>query len=91
MFGLRVFEDVVCGLGPGEGFAPVVPSVDEPADGGDEIADRAERSTADGLPGDDPEEHLDEVEQDPDVGVKCSCIRGLRASHAFTFGCLWVP
>ncbi len=27
---------------------------------------------------------------DPDVGVKCSVIRGLRASQAFTAGCLWV-
>jgi hypothetical protein len=25
------------------------------------------------------------------VGVKCMVIRGLRASHALTFGWLWVP
>src|SRR6186997_2747576 len=28
---------------------------------------------------------------DPDVGVKCSVIRGLRASQAVTVGCLWAP
>jgi hypothetical protein len=28
--------------------------------------------------------------QDPEVGVKCRVIRGLRASQAFTAGCLWV-
>ena len=28
--------------------------------------------------------------QDPDVGVKCIVIRGLRASQALTLGCLWV-
>ena len=27
---------------------------------------------------------------DPEVGVKCSVIRLLRASQAVTFGCLWV-
>ena len=27
---------------------------------------------------------------DPEVGVKCRVIRGLRASQAFTVGCLWV-
>src|SRR4051794_2264821 len=28
--------------------------------------------------------------QDPEVGVKCSVMRGLRASQAFTRGCLCV-
>ena len=28
--------------------------------------------------------------QDPLIGVKCSVMRGLRASHAVTAGCLWV-
>ena len=28
--------------------------------------------------------------QDPDVGVKCSVIRGFLASQAWTSGCLWV-
>jgi hypothetical protein len=28
---------------------------------------------------------------DPEVGVKCRVIRGLRASHALTAGCLWAP
>ena len=28
---------------------------------------------------------------DPEVGVKCRVIRGLRASQAVTVGCLWAP
>ena len=28
--------------------------------------------------------------QEPEVGVKCRVIRGLRASQACTAGCLWV-
>ena len=28
--------------------------------------------------------------QEPEVGVKCNCTRGCLASHAVTFGCLWV-
>jgi hypothetical protein len=28
---------------------------------------------------------------EPEVGVKCSVIRGFRASQALTAGCLWVP
>ena len=28
---------------------------------------------------------------DPEVGVKCRVIRGLRASQAVTAGCLWAP
>jgi hypothetical protein len=30
------------------------------------------------------------LSQEPEVGVKCTTIRGLRASQACTFGCLWV-
>jgi hypothetical protein len=43
-------------------MAAVVPAVDEGADGFDELFDAVEGSAADGLAGDDPEEHLDEVE-----------------------------
>ncbi len=28
--------------------------------------------------------------QEPEVGVKCRCTRGWRASQARTAGCLWV-
>jgi len=55
-------EDFVGGSGPGEGVAAVVPAVDEAADCGDEVLDTVEGSAPDGLSGDDPEEHLDEVE-----------------------------
>ena len=30
------------------------------------------------------------LSQEPEVGVKCRVIRGLRAGQAWTFGCLWV-
>lgn len=54
-------QDVVGGLGPGEGVAAVVPAFDELRDRGDELLDGVERAAADRLPGDDPEEHLDQV------------------------------
>ena len=53
-------EDLIGGLGPGERLAAVVPAVDEPADGGGELADRVEGAAADGLAGDDAEEDLDD-------------------------------
>ena len=31
------------------------------------------------------------LSQDPEVGVKCRVMRGLRASQAVTVGCLWAP
>src|SRR5919108_2853740 len=55
-------EYLVGGLGPGEGVAAVVPPVDEVLDGGDEVLDRGEAATADGLPGDDREEDLHEIQ-----------------------------
>jgi hypothetical protein len=40
------------------------------------------RSRADGLPGDDAEEHFHQVEPgSPEVGVKCSAILGFFASQ----------
>src|SRR3954471_23135069 len=57
-----VVEDVVGGLGPGEGLAAVVPAVDESADGGGEVFDAAVAAAADGLAGDDAEEDLDHVQ-----------------------------
>jgi len=52
-------EDFVGGLGPGEWLAAFVPAVDEGLDGGDEVLDRGEGASADGLAGDDAEEDLD--------------------------------
>ena len=61
-------EYLVSGLGPGEGVAAVVPAVNEVLDGGDEVLDRGEAAAADGLPGDDGEEDLNEVEPGPGRG-----------------------
>src|SRR5881227_3239065 len=56
---------LVGGLGPGEGVTAAVPAVDEGLDGGDEVLDRGEAAAADGLPGDDREEDLHEIEPRP--------------------------
>jgi hypothetical protein len=37
-----------------------------------------------------PKKTYTSFSQEPEVGVKCSVIRGLRASQAVTAGCLWV-
>src|SRR5437667_10370133 len=58
-------EYLVGGLGPDEGVAAVIPAVDEGLDGGDEVGDRGEAAAADGLPGDDREEDLHEVQPRP--------------------------
>ena len=71
-------------------MAAVVPGVDEGSDGVDELFDAGEAAAADGLAGDDAEEGSTMFSQDPEVGVKCRVIRGLRASQARTVGCLWV-
>jgi hypothetical protein len=75
-------EDFVGGLGPGEWLAAFVPAVDEGLDGGDEVLDRGEGASADGLAGDVPKKISTMFSQDPLVGVKCIVIRGLRASQA---------
>src|SRR5881394_4352583 len=61
-------EYLVGGLGPCEGVAAVVPPVDEGLDGGDEVLDRGEAAAADGLPGDDREEDLNEIQPRPGRG-----------------------
>src|SRR5437660_12288833 len=58
-------EYLVGGLGPGEGVAAVVPPGDEGLDGGDQVGDRGEAAAADRLPGDDREEHLNEIQPRP--------------------------
>jgi hypothetical protein len=57
-----VRQDLVGGLGPDEWVAALVPAVDEAADRTDEFLDAGEGASADRLSGDDPEEHLDQVE-----------------------------
>jgi hypothetical protein len=79
---IRLCQDGVGVLGPDERFAAFVPAVDEAADGLDELANGVEAAAADGLAGDDAKKISTMFNQDPDVGVKCSVIRGLRASQA---------
>jgi hypothetical protein len=67
-----------------------VPGVDEGADLGVEVFDGAEGAASDGLPVDDPKKTSTRFSHDPDVGVKCTEIRGLATSQAFTSGRLWV-
>jgi hypothetical protein len=70
--------------------AAIVPAVDEGADRADELLDGVEGSpSAYRLAGDDPEEHLDEV-QELLVGVKCKVTRGLLTSQWLMSSCLWV-
>lgn len=83
-------EDVVGGFGPGEGLAAFVPAVDEAADGGDKALHVGEAAAADGLQVMMPKKISTMFSQDPEVGVKCKVILGLRASQARTLACLWV-
>jgi hypothetical protein len=48
-------EDLVSGLGPGEGLAVLVPTPAEPTDGGGEILDAGEVAAANGLTVDNEE------------------------------------
>jgi hypothetical protein len=49
-FTLRLGQDLVGWFGPFEWLAAFVPAVDEGADRGDEIFDRCEAATPDGVP-----------------------------------------
>ena len=59
---MRFGDDGVGVFSPDKRFAALVPAVDEPGDGFDQLADRAEGAAANGLSGDDPEEDLDHVQ-----------------------------
>ena len=84
-------EYLVGGLGPGEGVAAVVPAVDEGLDGGDEVLDRGEAARRMACRVMMPKKTSTMFSHDPDVGVKCSVIRGCLSSQAHTSGCVWVP
>jgi hypothetical protein len=77
-------------LPPVERPAGIIPGGDEALDSGGEVGDRREAATAQPLAGDHREDHLDQCEPRPEVGVKCRCIRGWWASEAQTAGCSWV-
>jgi hypothetical protein len=64
-----VGQDLVGGLGPDKGLAAFVPAVDESADRLGQVTHRGEAAAADGLPGDDREEELDQgLAGDPESG-----------------------
>jgi hypothetical protein len=84
-------EYLVGGLGPGKGVAAIVPPVDEGLDRGDQVLDRGEAAAADRLRVMIEKKTSAMFSHDPDVGVKCSVIRGCLASQARTSGCVWVP
>jgi hypothetical protein len=77
-------------LPPVERPAGVIPGGDEALDSGGVVGDRREAATAQPLAGDHREDHLDQCEPRPEVGVKCRRIRGWWASEAQTAGCSWV-
>jgi hypothetical protein len=53
-------QDLIGGLGPGEGVGAFCPAVDVGLDRDDQVGERGEGAAADRLPGDDPEEDLDQ-------------------------------
>lgn len=55
-------RDLLGGLGPRERLAAFVVGIDEDLDRADQVGHTGESATADGLPGDDPEEDLHQVE-----------------------------
>lgn len=57
------------GLGPDERVTAFVPAFDEGADRADELLDAVEGLAAVGLPRDDPEERLDQVQPCPRRGT----------------------
>ena len=83
-------DEFVGGFGPREGLAALVPALDVGVDRGGELIDAAVAAAADGLPGDDREEDLDQVEPGPRGRGEMKGDPGLRASQARTAGCLWV-
>ena len=70
------------------GFAAVVVGVDEPADRGDESSTDAKLPRWMAWRVMIAKKVSTRLSQLPDVGVKCSMIRGLRSSHLPTLGCL---
>src|SRR3954464_7893287 len=83
-------EDLVCRLGPHEWVASVVPAVDEQTDLGGEVASDAKVPRWMACLSMIPNQASTRFSQDPEVGVKCTWIRGLAASHWRTSTRLWV-
>jgi hypothetical protein len=79
LFTFDLGEDFVGWFGPDEGVCSLVPAGDEVPDLADEVADRREGSSADGLAFDDASTRFS---QDPEVVVKWTWILGLAARQA---------
>jgi hypothetical protein len=89
LFSVCILEYLVCGFGPDERVTAVVPAVDEGADLGVEVLDRAEGAAVDGLLLDDAEPDLDQVEPRPGGRGKCTWMRGFAASQSRTSALMW--
>jgi hypothetical protein len=89
LFTFDFSEDIVGCLGPDEGMLAAVPTVDEGPDLDHQLADGGEDAAADGLAFDDGEPDLPRFNQEADVGGKCTWMRGLALSQAYTSGRLW--
>jgi hypothetical protein len=80
-----VFEDLLDGLGPGEGMVAFVPAIDEGPDGGDEVLALVKLPRRMAWRVMIPKKIPTTFNQDPLVGVKCRVIRGLRAAARAVF------
>jgi hypothetical protein len=63
---------------------------DEAVDGGLQIDDGPEHAAFEPAPSKLAKKPSTASSHDAEVGVKWRTKRGCRASHAITFGCLWV-
>jgi len=86
-----VVKHLVGGFGPHKRLAAFVPAVDERGDCLFEVGDASEVPRRMAWRVMIPKKISTMLSQDPDVGVKCKVIRGLRVNQACTLGCLWVP
>lgn len=79
--------DLVGGPGPGEGVAALVPALDEGADRGDELLDASKDPWRIARLVMMPKKTSTRFSQAPEVGVKCSVIRGCFVSQALISSC----
>ena len=69
------------GLVQKKGWQCWFPTLAEPTDCGGEIIDAGKVAAAKRLAVDDGEEYFDQVEQDAEVGVKCSSMQGAKPAR----------
>lgn len=79
-------EDFFWGFGPDEGVFAVVPAGDELSDFGVEVFDGCEDTSADSLPVDDAEPHLDKIQSGSRRGCEMHVEPGVPSEPFFDFG-----